>query len=38
MQVSESTASTYRTRLMTKLNLQNAAQIIRYAIENQIVG
>ncbi|MFT7462961.1 MAG: two-component system invasion response regulator UvrY [Pseudohongiellaceae bacterium] len=38
MQVTESTASTYRARLMKKLNLQNTAQIIRFAIENGITA
>jgi len=37
MAVTESTASTYRARIMSKLGLQNTAQIIRYAIENGIV-
>jgi DNA-binding NarL/FixJ family response regulator len=38
MKISESTASTYRARLMTKLELGNTAQIIRFAIENGITG
>jgi len=38
MRISESTASTYRARLMTKLELGNTAQIIRFAIENGITG
>ena len=38
MKISESTASTYRARLMTKLELSNTAQIIRFAIENGITG
>jgi DNA-binding NarL/FixJ family response regulator len=38
MSISESTASTYRARLMTKLELTNTAQIIRFAIENGLVG
>ena len=37
MNVSESTASTYRHRLMSKLSLKNTAQIIRFAIQNEIV-
>jgi DNA-binding NarL/FixJ family response regulator len=38
MHVTESTASTYRSRLMKKLQLQNTAQIIRFAIENGITA
>jgi DNA-binding NarL/FixJ family response regulator len=38
MHISESTASTYRARLMTKLELADTAQIIRFAIENGIVA
>jgi DNA-binding NarL/FixJ family response regulator len=36
MKISESTASTYRSRLMAKLDLADTAQIIRFAIENGI--
>jgi DNA-binding NarL/FixJ family response regulator len=36
MNISESTASTYRSRLMAKLDLADTAQIIRFAIENGI--
>jgi DNA-binding NarL/FixJ family response regulator len=36
--ISTSTASTYRARLMEKLSLDNTAQLIRYALENDIVG
>jgi len=38
MHVSESTVSTYRARVMEKLKLQNTAQIIRFGLENGIVG
>ena len=38
LSISTSSASTYRTRLMEKLNLHNIGQIIRFAIENDIVG
>jgi DNA-binding NarL/FixJ family response regulator len=38
LNISRSTVSTYRTRLMQKLSLENTAQIIRFAIENDIVG
>ena len=38
MKVTESTASTYRARLMKKLQLKNTAQIIRFAIENGITA
>lgn len=36
--ISESTASTYRARLMKKLGLENTAQIIRFALENEVVS
>lgn len=38
LNVSTSTASTYRARLMEKLNLGTTAEIIRFALENDIVG
>ena len=38
LNVSISTASTYRTRLMEKLNLHTTAEIIRFALENEVVG
>jgi two-component system nitrate/nitrite response regulator NarL len=38
MGVVESTASTYRTRMMGKLGLNSTQEIIRFAIENGIVG
>jgi len=38
MKVTESTASTYRARLMDKLNLKTTAEIIRFALENDIIG
>lgn len=38
MQISTSTASTYRARLMQKLNLTTTADLIRFAIEQDIVG
>lgn len=37
MHVSESTASTYRARIMGKLELESTAAIIRYAIEHGLV-
>jgi DNA-binding NarL/FixJ family response regulator len=37
MKISTSTASTYRARIMEKLNLQTTAELIRFALENQIV-
>ncbi|MGQ0554154.1 MAG: response regulator [Planctomycetota bacterium] len=36
MGISESTASTYRSRMMTKLELTSTAQIIRFAVEHGI--
>lgn len=38
MKITDSTASTYRSRLMEKLNLANTAEIIRFALENGILG
>ena len=38
MEISESTASTYRARLMSKLELTSTAQIIRFALEHGITG
>lgn len=38
LNVSTSTVSTYRARLMEKLNLKTTAEIIRCALENEIVG
>ncbi|HJM62439.1 MAG: hypothetical protein CMN05_04915 [Roseibacillus sp.] len=38
MAIGTSTASTYRSRLMEKLNLGTTAEIIRFALENEVVG
>ncbi len=38
LNISTSSASTYRTRLMEKLNLHSTAEVIRFALENDIVG
>jgi DNA-binding NarL/FixJ family response regulator len=38
LNISASSASTYRARLMEKLNLHTTAEIIRFALENDIVG
>ena len=38
MKVSTSTASTYRARVMEKLNLESTAELIRFALENDVVG
>jgi len=38
LNISTSSASTYRARLMEKLNLHSTADIIRFALENDIVG
>jgi DNA-binding CsgD family transcriptional regulator len=38
LNISTSSASTYRSRLMEKLNLRTTAEIIRFALENDIVG
>jgi DNA-binding CsgD family transcriptional regulator len=36
MEVSVSTVSTYRARILEKLNLSNTAALIRYAVENSV--
>jgi DNA-binding NarL/FixJ family response regulator len=36
--ISTSSASTYRARLMEKLNLLSTAELIRFALENDLVG
>lgn len=38
MNISTSTASTYRARILEKLNLQNTAELIRFALEHNIVN
>jgi DNA-binding NarL/FixJ family response regulator len=38
LKISTSSASTYRARLMEKLNLDSTAALIRFALENDIVG
>jgi DNA-binding NarL/FixJ family response regulator len=38
LNISASSVSTYRARLMEKLNLHTTAEIIRFALENDIVG
>jgi DNA-binding NarL/FixJ family response regulator len=38
LSISTSSASTYRARLMEKLQLNSTAEIIRFALENDIVG
>jgi DNA-binding NarL/FixJ family response regulator len=38
LKISTSSASTYRARLMEKLNLHTTAEVIRFALENDIVG
>jgi DNA-binding NarL/FixJ family response regulator len=38
MKVTESTASTYRSRMMSKLEMTNTAQVIRFALENGITS
>ena len=37
LSLSAKTVSTYRTRLLEKLNLKTNAEIIRYAIENRLI-
>ncbi len=38
LNISTSTASTYRSRIMEKLHLKTTAEVIRFALENNIVG
>jgi len=38
MKVSTSTASTYRARVLEKLNLESTAELIRFALEHNVVG
>ena len=38
MNVSTSTVSTYRSRILEKLNLSTTGELIRFAIENKVVG
>jgi DNA-binding NarL/FixJ family response regulator len=38
LNISASSASTYRARLMEKLKLNTTAEVIRFALENDIVG
>ena len=38
MKISTSTASTYRARIMEKLNLASTAELIRFALEHNVVG
>jgi DNA-binding NarL/FixJ family response regulator len=38
LHISTSSASTYRARLMEKLGLHTTAEVIRFALENDIVG
>ena len=37
LSLSANTVSTYKTRLLTKMNLKNIADITRYAIENNLL-
>lgn len=38
MKVTESTVSSYRARVLEKLRLNNTAELIRFALENGIIG
>ena len=38
MRITDSTASTYRSRLMEKLKLESNAEMVRFALENGIIG
>lgn len=37
LSLSHKTISTYRTRILSKMNMQNIAQLIQYAVHNRIV-
>jgi len=37
LSLSAKTVSTYRTRLLEKLNLKTNAELMRYAIENRLI-
>ena len=36
--VSDKTTSTYRSRMLEKMNLKNTAEIIRYAVEHKLIN
>ena len=38
MYISESAASTYRSRLLKKLNLKTTGELVKFAVENNIIG
>jgi two-component system invasion response regulator UvrY len=38
MTLSPSTVSTYRTRILKKLNVRNNAELVHYAVKHQLVG
>jgi DNA-binding CsgD family transcriptional regulator len=38
MSLSPKTVSTYRSRILKKLGLKTDAEIVRYAIENRLLG
>ncbi|MDQ3651270.1 MAG: LuxR C-terminal-related transcriptional regulator, partial [Acidobacteriota bacterium] len=37
LNLSEKTVSTYRMRLLEKMNMKRNAELIRYAVENRLV-
>ncbi|MBU4444938.1 LuxR C-terminal-related transcriptional regulator [bacterium] len=37
LSISSSTVSTYRQRIMDKLNVHSVAEIIKYAISNKLI-
>ena len=38
LSLSVKTISTYRARMLEKTGMKNTAELIRYAIQNQLVG
>ncbi len=38
LHLSAKTVSTYRTRVLDKMNLKNNAELTRYAIQNKLVN
>jgi len=38
LHLSEKTVSTYRTRILEKMNMKNNVEIISYALKNKLIG
>jgi DNA-binding NarL/FixJ family response regulator len=37
LSLSEKTISTYRTRILEKMNMQTNAEIVKYALQNKLI-